>query len=119
MVVGDFNRDGIPDLVVCDGGDVFQTAFGNGDGSFRAGSPFDSSSALTTTVLGADLTGDGKLDLVAVSTSFAEIDGCAQGATLYVLPGNGDGTFGAAKSYPTGYLPDKAVVADFNGDGKT
>ena len=118
MVVGDFNRDGILDLVVCDGGDTFQTAFGNGDGSFRAGSPFYSSSGLTTTVLGADLTGDGKLDLVAVSTSFAEIDGCAQGATLYVLPGNGDGTFGAEKDYPTGYLPDKALVGDFNGDGR-
>jgi Bacterial Ig-like domain (group 3)/FG-GAP-like repeat len=118
IVAGDFNRDGLLDLVVGDGGDVFQTALGNGDGSFRAGSAFQSSLGLTTTLLSADLTGDGKLDLVAVSSGSADIDGCAQGATLYILPGNGDGTFGAAKEYPTGYLPDDAVIADFNGDGK-
>jgi hypothetical protein len=118
IVAGDFNHDGLLDLVVGDGGDELQIALGNGDGSFRAGSPFQTSEALTTTLLSADLTGDGKLDLVAVSTSFADIDGCAQGATLFILPGNGDGTFGAAKEYPTGYLPVNAVIADFNGDGR-
>ena len=41
----------LPDLVVSDGGEAFQTAFGNGDGSFRPGSPFQSSSGLTTTCL--------------------------------------------------------------------
>ena len=44
--------------------------------------------------------------------------GCAQGATLYVLPGNGNGTFGTQKNYPTGYLPWAALIGDYNGDGK-
>ncbi len=43
---------------------------------------------------------------------------CYQG--VGVLPGNGDGTFGAETIYSTGGIgvgPRDAVVADFNGDG--
>jgi FG-GAP-like repeat len=46
------------------------------------------------------------------------LGGCAQGATLYVLPGNGNGTLGAEEDYPTGNLPLDTVIGDFNGDGK-
>ena len=118
MVVGDFNRDGLPDLVVTDGETTFQTAFGNGNGSFRAGSPFTASSPFTTALLTADITGDGKLDLIVANDGFAAIGGCSSGSTIDVLTGNGDGTFGAGKSYTAGSLPSSAVIRDFNGDGK-
>src|SRR5664279_2910845 len=118
MVVGDFNGDGLPDLVVNDEETTFQTAFGNGDGSFRPGSPFTATSPFTTALLSADLDGDGKLDLIVPTDGFAAYEGCPAGSGVYVLPGNGDGTFGAGKIYPVGVVPSSAVITDFNGDGK-
>ena len=118
MVVGDFNRDGLPDLVVSDGAQNFQTAFGTGNGSFRPGSPFQAPGYLTTALLTADLNGDGKLDLIATNDGGYAIGGCSSRSSLDVLTGNGDGTFGAGKSYTVGDLPSSAVIADFNGDGK-
>jgi flagellin-like hook-associated protein FlgL len=58
--------------------------------------------------LSIDINGDGKLDLV-------ETDGSSN--TVSVLLGNGDGTFGARTSYPTGSGPTGVYAADFNGDG--
>lgn len=37
--------------------------------------------------------------------------------TVSILPGNGDGTFGAQSAYTVGKSPDGITVADFNGDG--
>ncbi len=118
MVVGDFNGDGLPDLVVNDEDTTFQTAFGNGDGSFRPGSPFTATSPFTTALLSADLDGDGKLDLIVPTDGFAAYQGCPGGSGVYVLPGNGDGTFGAGQIYSVGVVPSAAVINDFNGDGK-
>jgi hypothetical protein len=57
----------------------------------------------------ADLTGNGRLDIVA-SNLFDN--------SVSVLLGNGDGTFRPQKDYPTGLFPSSVVVADVNGDGK-
>jgi hypothetical protein len=63
----------------------------------------------------ADLNGDGKPDLV-VANSCSGV-GCDGGVS--VLFGNGDGTFQAARTFPTGFTATIAVVvADVNGDGK-
>jgi len=63
----------------------------------------------TMSVAVADLSGDGKADLVV-----ANLEG-----TVAVLLGNGDGTFQPAVNYPTvGYMPSSIAVADLNGDGK-
>ena len=62
-----------------------------------------------------DLNGDGHLDLV-VTAYMAQ--------SVSVLMGNGDGTFGAAASYPvctncgTSAAPLDLAIADFNNDGK-
>src|SRR5215471_10949330 len=58
----------------------------------------------------ADLNGDGKLDVVAVDFDL--------GSIVYVLLGNGDGTFQVVKNHdaPVGALG--VAVADLNGDGK-
>jgi hypothetical protein len=59
----------------------------------------------------ADINGDGKLDIVTAN---------AGSGTVSLLLGNGDGTFGAAISYPVGSLFYTAglTVGDFNRDGK-
>jgi hypothetical protein len=64
---------------------------------------------VTSPVLAADFNNDGKLDVVG-----------AVGQTIYVLLGNGDGTFQSAvgSAGPSGSTVTGISVADVNGDGK-
>jgi FG-GAP-like repeat len=58
----------------------------------------------------ADFNGDGKIDLALA------------GLDVEVLPGNGDGSFQAARKYPVanGFrgIPQNITTGDFNGDSK-
>src|SRR5262249_35809613 len=56
----------------------------------------------------ADANGDGKLDLAVAN---------AGTGTVGFLAGNGDGTFGGARSFSAGGSPADATLADVNGDG--
>jgi FG-GAP-like repeat/RTX calcium-binding nonapeptide repeat (4 copies) len=58
------------------------------------------------TVVG-DFNGDGKADLVTINDT-----------QVSVLPGNGDGTFGAAQTTAVGSDLRSAAAGDFNGDGR-
>ena len=65
-------------------------------------------------VIAADLTGDGKLDLIVSD---------AAGSSVSVLrnttaPGATTPTFAAKQTFATGNLEDSVAVADINGDGK-
>jgi hypothetical protein len=55
-----------------------------------------------------DFDGDGKLDLATVNQI---------GATVSVLRGNGNGTFGPAVNYGVAWGPLFLAMGDFNGDG--
>ena len=56
----------------------------NGDGTFRAPSVYILPDSVITAI--ADIDGDGNQDIVAIP---------APSSAFWVLPGNGDGTFGA------------------------
>lgn len=111
LAVGDFNEDGIPDLVVATiaGNQASIVLLGNGDGTFRQQPPIPNSFGFLHAKV-VDLNGDGHQDLV-----FALNGGLA------VSLGNGDGTFGPMVGLPPGSFPGLYLglaVADFNGDGK-
>jgi uncharacterized protein YjdB len=107
IAVGDFNGDGIADLVVGSSYNLSVLA-GNGDGSFQA--PVVLTYGLFYSVVVGDFNGDGKADVAAAYYTFGQ---------LYVLLGNGDGSFQFSASYVTGTYPRSLVAGDFNGDGKT
>ena len=98
LAVGDFNGDGIADLVVTvasGAGGSLDVLLGNGDGTFQA--PVSYATGLTPVgVIVADFNGDGRLDLAAaVNVS----GGTGQ---LAILLGVGNGTFQTAVNYPLG-----------------
>ena len=104
--LGDFNRDGVVDVVMAAGGE-YCVALGKGDGSFEQPNCVNGTFNLSSVTVG-DFNGDGKLDL-----AFGDYTGL-----VLILSGNGDGTFGTGQSYKFGQAVYSIVAADFDGDGK-
>ena len=81
---------------------------GNGDGTFGTEVQYETG-ARPIAVAAADLTGDGKQDLVTVNAAENDIS---------LLKGNGDRTFQPAITIAVGTNPNAIAIADLNGDGK-
>jgi hypothetical protein len=114
-VVGDFNNDGKPDLALLVGGEI-GVMLGNGAGGFAAPTQLTYVGPDPISVAVGDFNNDGKLD-VAVSTYPLTNFGPA---AIYVLLGNGDGTFQAPTTLPLpspNAGPIALAVADLNADG--
>lgn len=113
---GDFNNDGIPDLVV--GNDGYNPSgsglgitvyLSNPDGSMQPGINVGTGGAYEGVAV-ADFNGDGNLDVATVNQS-------NNGVEIYF--GNGKGGFGNPTFYATGGTNAvKIIAADFNGDKK-
>lgn len=117
LATGDFNSDGITDLVapnLANGVRILpgQGAGGIGNGSFASGAVVPTGAAGHDVAV-ADLDEDGIDDLAVVSFAANRIDVLiGQGAG-----GAGNGTFAAAVPYTTADGPEHPVIADFNEDG--
>jgi hypothetical protein len=117
VLLADFNGDGILDLAVAEqslgGADDVRVMLGNGDGTFQSPRRFWAGPFPFALAVG-DFNGDGKLDLAVVS-QYANTQGDNH---VYVLLGNGDGTFQRFIKFPAGMSASALVVGDFNSDGK-
>ncbi len=130
IAVGDFNGDGNDDLAAINesattGGTAsVAVMLGNADGSFQTPVIYTLPETTGQSLVIDDFTGDGKLDIVATSFSFAT--GGGQNAySLSFLGGNGDGTFKGPQStsltLPSGLTTNPyygLISADLLGNGK-
>ena len=113
-VLADFNRDGKLDFAIAANNTIY-VYFGNGDGTFRRGPAIQVDSRAIQDIVAADLNGDGKTDLVALSyDSFSNTD------ELDVYFSNGAGAFTAGPVTQLGTIgnPLTLLTGDFDGDGK-
>jgi hypothetical protein len=114
LAVGDFNHDGNSDLVTVPAFNTVSILLGKPNGTFVTAQTF--TGVIPNQVCVADVTCDGKLDLVMLDSGSVDV---------HLMPGNGDGTFAAAQtlSLPRiGLSAQNAIhvaAADMNNDGKT
>ena len=141
LVARDLNGDGVLDLVVAGSTfpgfsyahDGFVYVFtGAGNGTFALTATYTTAIGPIAIVV-ADLTRDGRLDVATANRSFRVIDtGCSfnDGAdSVSILPGNGNGTFGAATTFALGSQQyggeffgnevNSLNTSDLNRDGQT
>ena len=111
MATGDLDGDGLPDLALSERGGQVQILLAHRDGTFAG--PITVAtvepSALPNPMVIADALGDGHEDIVLTTTSPSN--------QVVIVPGHGDGTFGAPKHIPLAFQPAAVAVGDVNGDG--
>ena len=114
MATGDFEGNGITDLVVANANDnTVSVLLGNGNGTFQPAVNYSMSDNTQVANFPGNLTvgrlrSNGPLDIVM--TNFGT-------SNVTVLLGNGDGTFGAPIHLDAGVGNDAAAIADFDDDG--
>jgi hypothetical protein len=108
FTLGDLDADGTVELVsVRSSAPLVQVLRGKGDGTFQAPGDLALGSPARLAEL-ADLTGDGRPDLLLTASS----------GDLSVLPGQGDGTFAPARISWHQETPAVVKVVDVDADGR-
>lgn len=107
---GDFNGDGIPDVVVNNEFDQFAVFLGKGDGTFSGPAIYTTSFYVQSCAAVGDFNRDGKIDIVMIGGG---------SNSLALFSGNGDGTFNPPvySNIALAGASVSTVVADFNKDG--
>src|SRR5215469_1601153 len=117
IVVGDFDQDGNDDIAYAVASSVSSSNFsdlyvalGKGNGTFKTATKV--ASQIGEFLASGDLNADGKPDIVSTT-----IRGTTHiGPWMYVLLGNGTGSFQTPVSYNSD-IPSDPHIADVNGDG--
>jgi Bacterial Ig-like domain (group 3)/FG-GAP-like repeat len=120
IVVADFNQDGKDDIAYAlastvPGSRLFDLyiALGNGDGTFQQ-STTPVATQIGEFLTAGDTNADNKTDVIAATIT--QPGGGNIGNSLFVLLGNGNGTFQTPVAYVSD-IPSDPHLADVNGDG--
>ncbi len=122
VVVADFNKDGIDDVAYAvatsvPGSHLFDlyVALSNGDGTFNV-SPTAVASQIGEFLTSGDTNADDNPDIVSATITRPGPGNHNIGNSLFVLLGNGNGTFQSPVAYVSD-IPSDPHLADVNGDG--
>jgi hypothetical protein len=123
VVVGDFDGDGNDDIAYSVSQSNANTNFysnlyvatGKGNGTFNT--PTIAATNIGEFLTEGDLNADNKPDIVSCTITRPPDGKTYVGNTMFVVMGNGDGTFATPVAYPADY-PSDPHLADVNGDGK-
>ncbi len=115
----DIDNDGDLDVIDCEALGApeippgrFFISLNNGNGTFQAPYAYSQLPARPSAVVGRDFNHDGKIDL-----AFANQGSYGFDSGVFVVLGNGNGTFQSPLVYTAGRGPLHIVSADFDGDG--
>lgn len=112
LTLGDLSGDGLLDLAVGDSqSDSVRVLLGAGNGTFQIATSLRTGMGPYSIAI-ADMNGDGNPDLIVGNEGSYQ----ASCRTVSVLPGNGDGTFGAKTDFGAARTPAAVAVVDLNGD---
>jgi hypothetical protein len=112
VTIGDFNGDGKIDLAIGNNSKV-SILLGKGDGTFTVGNSYSIPGPVTAIAM-ANLRGGRVQDLLTLSSPFPPTFGPQ---SMYLLTGNGNGTFNAPQSFVVAPLTSWIVPGDFDEDG--
>src|SRR5262245_1000032 len=109
VATGDFNGDGQYDLAVANKASPGSVSvlLNSGGGIFQPPVSYATGGAGASALAVADVSGDGRLDLVVTNYT---------SGTVAVLRGSGTGLFRRPVTYAAGPVPTSLSLADFNGD---
>ena len=108
LTVGDFNRDGYPDLVTANtNSNSISLYINNKVGGFLAPQSYAAGTG-PSKIAAADINNDGAVDLIVVNTASNSVG---------VFKNNGNGVLGTMVPYTVGPAPKALSVADINNDG--
>lgn len=105
-ITGDFNRDGKIDIAVASSAGI-SVLLGNGNGTFLPQKTYTATGPMTG-IVEASVRQNGITDLIGIGPTAQR---------FVVLPGIGNGTFGAPEFFPLDHVPTQMVTGDFNHDG--
>ena len=123
LAAGDIDGDGRADLVVASEAAataelLINVSAASGAPLFRSGGLLDLDTVPSSLLL-ADVSGDGLADLVALQRLDHETD-LPMSLTVRVnVSSPRDTEFAPARRFPTGYLANGVAASDFDGDGRT
>ena len=118
MATGDFNGDGVPDLVVANPNlNTISVLLGNTTaktrGTFAARVDYPTGSSPQSIAV-ADFDGDGLPDLAVVNGGYYSSNNAV---SVFLNTTAKPGVFQAKTDFTTGYTPRSVVAGEFNGDG--